>query len=211
MSSLRACSSSSSRVLTPRFLLSLLRLRVGDLLASATALEECALVCGYISVGKDCAWRSVVLVLVFTAVRVCVRLRLCGQGLRLSLRVSGARVHCRARWCADTSSMGKDCACLSVFLVLVFTAVCDLIRATARLGVRIRLLGKDCACLSVVLVLSAIARVGMRYLFLGKDCACLPVVLVLSAIARVGLRIRPYGQGLRLSLRVSGARVHCRI
>ena len=54
--------------------------------------------CGYVSVGKDCAWLSVLLVLVFTAVRVCVRLRFCGQGLRLPLRV----------------------------LVLMFTAVCDL-------------------------------------------------------------------------------------
>ena len=52
---------------------SLLRLRVGNLQAFATALE---------------------------GVRVGVRLRLCGQGLRLALRASGARVHCRARLCA---------------------------------------------------------------------------------------------------------------
>ena len=124
-----------------------------------------------------------------------------------------------ARWCADTSYMGKDCAWFSVFLVLVFTAVCDLISATARVGTdtaygqvlllslrgsgaqrhcarwfRIRLMGKDFACLSVVLVLSAIARVGMRYVFLGKDCACLSVVLVLSATVRVVLRIRFMGK-----------------
>ena len=83
--------------------------------------------------------------------------------------------------------MGKDCACLSVFLVLVFTAVCDLISATARVGVRIRLMGKDCACLSVVLVLGAIARVGLGTAH-GQGFACLPVVLVLIAIARVGMR-----------------------
>ena len=82
-------------------------------------------------------------------------------------------------------SVGKDCACLSVFLVLVFTAVCDLISAS-------------CArwCTDT-------------FFFLGKDCACLSVVLVLSATARVVLRIRFFGQGLRLSLRGPGALRHC--
>ena len=49
------------------------------------------------------AWLSVILALVFTAVRFCVRLCLCGQGLRLPLCGSGARVHCRARRCTDPS------------------------------------------------------------------------------------------------------------
>ena len=70
----------------------------------------CASVCGYVSVGKDCACLSVVLVLVNTAVRV-------GS---LPCALVYGYVH-----------MGKDCVCLSVFLVLVFTAVCDLISATA--------------------------------------------------------------------------------
>ena len=90
----------------------------------------CALVYGYVHIGKDCACLSVVLVLeciavrvgvqirpyrqglrclsvvlvlVFTAVRVRVRFRVYGQGLRVSSWF-GARVHCRARWCADTAS-----------------------------------------------------------------------------------------------------------
>ena len=46
----------------------------------------------------------VVLVLVFTAVRVRMRFRVYGQGLRLSLRGSGARGQCRAHMCADTAS-----------------------------------------------------------------------------------------------------------
>ena len=61
--------------------------------------------------------------------------------------------------------MGKDCACLFVVLLPVFTAV--------RIRVRIRRMGKDCACLSVVLVLSAIARVVSGYVDTGRDCACL--------------------------------------
>ena len=68
--------------------------------------------------------------------------------------------------------MGKDCACLFVVLVLVFTAV--------HVRVRIRRMGKDCACLSVVLVLSAIARFGSGYVFVGRDCACLSVFLALG-------------------------------
>ena len=41
------------------------------------------------------------------------------MGLRLSLRGSGVRVHCRARWCADTSSWAAIVLSLSVVLVLV--------------------------------------------------------------------------------------------
>ena len=54
----------------------------------------CASVCGYVCVGKDCACLSVVLVLVFIAVRVGVRILPHGQGL-LALRGSGARVYVR--------------------------------------------------------------------------------------------------------------------
>ena len=45
----------------------------------------------------------------------------------------------------QSTELVKDCACLFVVLVPVFTAV--------RIRVRIRRMGKDCACLSVVLVL----------------------------------------------------------
>ena len=82
-----------------------------------TLPAQCALVCGYVSVGKDCACLSVVLVLVFTALRFGVRLSLYGQGLRLSLRGSGARVHCRARRCTNTA-YGQGLRFLSVVLVL---------------------------------------------------------------------------------------------
>ena len=41
------------------------------------------------------------------------------MGLRLSLRGSGVRVHCRARWCADTSLWAAIVLSLSVVLVLV--------------------------------------------------------------------------------------------
>ena len=68
-----------------------------------TLPAQCALVCSYVSVGKDCACLSVVLVLVFTALRFGVRLSLYGQGMRLSLRGSGARVHCRVRRCTNTA------------------------------------------------------------------------------------------------------------
>ena len=67
--------------------------------------------------------------------------------------------------------MGKDCASLRGSGARG--------QCRAHLCVRIRRMGKDCACLSVVLVLSAIARVGSVYVL----------------------------QGLRLSLRVSCARV----
>ena len=223
MSSLRACSSSSSRVLTPRFLV-ITSSPSGwgsSGLCDSSGGDSC--LCGVTTLRSPCLVLVCVLpyvTLPVRGVRVGVRLHLCGQGLRLALRCSGARFHCRARLCAATSlwarialaspwfwsscslpcawvcgyvfflggarialvfpciwcsgslpcalvcgyvHMGKDCACLSVFLVLVFTAVCDLISATARVGVRIRLMGKDCACLSVVLVLSAIARVGLGY------------------------------------------------
>ena len=67
--------------------------------------------------------------------------------------------------------------------------------------------GKDCACLFVVLVpVGSAVRTCVRIRRMGKDCACLSVVLVLSAIAR-WWRLRLYRQGLRLSLRVSCARV----
>ena len=51
--------------------------------------------------GKDCACLSVVLVLSAT-LRVGIRIRFFGQGLRLPLRGPGAQRHC-ARWYADTA------------------------------------------------------------------------------------------------------------
>ena len=89
---------------------------------------------GYGDVGKDCACLSAILVLMFMS---CVRR--CGQGLRVSLRGSGAPVH----------------------------ALCGL-------------LGKDCACFSVILVLMSLPCVRLHgYGDVGKACACLPVILVL--------------------------------
>ena len=73
MSSSRSCSSSSSRVLTPRFL---------------------------VITSSPSGWGSSGLCDSSGGVRVGVRIRLCGQGLRLAFRASGSRVHCRARLCA---------------------------------------------------------------------------------------------------------------
>ena len=87
--------------------------------------------CGYVSVGKDCAWLSVLLVLVFTAVRV-----VCGF-----------------------VSVGKVCACLSVVLVLMFTAVCDLygwtIAATATVVISCSS-SADMCCESVCVEMSVV-------------------------------------------------------
>ena len=52
---------------------------------------------------------------------------------------------------------------------------------------------------------------GTHHSLCRQGLRCLSVVLVLGCIAvRVGVRIRPYGQGLCLSLCGSGARVYCR-
>ena len=92
--------------------------------------------------GKDCACLRG-LVLVFTAVRVGVRICLYGQGLCLSSWF----------WCSCSlpcafvcgfAYMGRDCACLSVVLVL---------SAIARVGSGYVFFGRDCACLSVILAL----------------------------------------------------------
>ena len=64
-------------------------------------------------------------------------------------------------------------------------------------------------CIAVCDPASAL-RVGVRLRLCRQGLRCLSVVLVLGCIAvRVGVRIRPYGQGLSLSLRGFGARVHC--
>ena len=98
--------------------------------------------------------------------------------------------------------MGKVCACLSVVLVLVVTAV--------RVGVRILLMGKDCACLSVVLVLCAsFARSctdtaygqGLRVFLRGPGVQCDLRALVYGygLWARIALFLR--GPGAQRDLR----------
>ena len=120
----------------------------------------------------------------------------------------------RQLWRRLLSLWGYD-ASLSVVGACVCIAVCD--PASARsarwcaatsLWARIAL-GSPwfwCSC-------SLPCAFACGYVSVGKDCACLSVVLVLGSLpcALVCVRIRPYGQGLRLSLRVSGARVHCRM
>ena len=59
--------------------------------------------------------------------------------------VDSSERRCPCAFVCGYAYLGKDCACLFVVLVPVFTAV--------RIRVRIRRMGKDCACLSVVLVL----------------------------------------------------------
>ena len=71
--------------------------------------------------GKDCACLSVVLVLECIAVRVGVRILPYGQGLSLSLRGFGARVFSAYGY----GDVGKACACLPVFLVLVCSVRMD--------------------------------------------------------------------------------------
>ena len=167
-----------------------------------------------------------VLVLVFTALRFGVWLSLYGQGLRLSLRGSGARGHCRARQCTNTA-YGQDCACLSVVLVLRaslralvrgYGLWARVVRVSpwswcsvrfARIGVRIRPMGKDCACFSVVLVLSAICAHWCTDTAHGQGLRFLSVVLVLSASCAHWCADTAYGQGLRVFLRGPGAQRHC--
>ena len=126
-----------------------------------------------------------------------------GQGLRLSLRGSGAQRDC-ARSCADTASgqglllsLGgpgaqRDCArwCADTSIWARIALVSPWSWCSARLRALVCgyiYMGKDCACLFVVLVpVGSAAHTCVRIRLLGKDCACLSVVLVLSAIARVG-------------------------
>ena len=93
--------------------------------------------------------------------------------------------------------MGKECACLSVVLVLVFTAV--------RVGVRILLMGKDCACFSVVLVLCSSCAHWCTDTAYGQGLRFLSVVLVLRASCAHWCVDTAYGQGLRVFLRGPGA------
>ena len=58
----------------------------------------CALVYGYVHMGKDCPCLSVVLVLGFTALRVGVRVLLMGKVCACLLWS-----WCSARWCTDTA------------------------------------------------------------------------------------------------------------
>ena len=166
MSSLRACSSSSSRVLTPRFL---------------------------VITSSPSGWGSSGLCDSSGGVRVGLRLHLCGQGLRLALRCSGARFHCRARLCAATSLWARI-ALASPWFWSSCSLPCAWVLCRARW----------CADTSIW---ARIALVSPCFW-----CSCLlPYVTSSAPLPRVGVRIRPYGQGLRLSLRVSGARVHCRM
>ena len=101
------------------------------------------------------------------------------MGLRLSLRGSGVRVHCRARWCADTSLWAAIVLSLSVVLVLV--CVCARI---CRYGLRLCFHSPWfwCSCVCV-----QIRPYGPRLCFRSPWfwCSC------------VCVRIRRYGQGLR--------------
>ena len=161
---------------------------LGSLWFWCSCLLPCAFVCGYISAGKDCACLSVVLFLVFIAVRVGVRILL----------------------------MGKDCACLSVVLVLCasFARSCTdtaygqglaspwswCSGRFARIGPWLLLMGKGCACFSVVLVFSAICAHWCTDTAYGQGLRFFSVVLVLSAICAHWSTDTAYGQGLRFSL-----------
>ena len=76
--------------------------------------------------------------------------------------------------------MGKDCACPFVVLVLVFTAVCDLICARCARWCVDTAHGHGFACLSVVLVLvCSLPDVWYADTAYGHGLRCLSVVLVL--------------------------------
>ena len=116
------------------------------------------------------------------------------MGLRLSLRGSGVRVHCRARWCADTSLWGCDCTL-------------DLRGSGARVSVLgFADMGQFVLSLSVVLVLVCL-------------CADTPIwariAFSLSLFSGGGvhrrLRLRRCGQGLRSRSLWFDAGVHRRL
>ena len=162
--------------------------------------------------GKDCAYPSVVLVLVCSLPDVGVWIRFYGHGLRLSLCGFGARVFLARRWYADTAHW-HGFACLSVVLVLV----CSL----PDVGMRIRPLGMDCfvspwswcscvPCQTLVCGFGFWAWIALSFrgpgasVFIarrwyadsafGHGLLCLSVVLVLvCSLPDVGVRIRPLG------------------
>ena len=116
------------------------------------------------------------------------------MGLRLSLRGSGVRVHCRARWCADTSLWAAIVLSLSVVLVLVClcsdlpTWVCLCFHSPwswcSCVCVRIRRYGQGLRFRSPCSVVVFIAVFG--YGDVGKDCALALLGLVLVFIAVFG-------------------------
>ena len=210
MSSSRSCSSSSSKVLTPRFLV----------ITSSPSGWGSSGLCDS-SGGDSCLCRgttprSVVGACVCIAVcdlpargvRVGVRLHLCGQGLRLSLRGSGARVHCRARWCAATSLWAR--------IALVspcFWCSCSLPYVTSSEPLR-----------ALVYGYGLWARIALVSPWLW--CSAPLRALVLDTAHGQGFRLSPcgpgahrhcarwyavpfFGQGLRLPLRGPGAQRHC--
>ena len=101
------------------------------------------------------------------------------MGLRLSLRGSGVRVHCRARWCADTSLWAAIVLSPSVVLVLVCLCADTPIWATIVLS------------LSVVLVLVCLCADTPLWARIAFSLS-----LVSGGVHR-RLRLRRCGQGLR--------------
>ena len=169
---------------------------------------------------------SVVLVLGCIAVCVGVRRRLFGQGLCLSLRGSGARVYCCARWCTDTSIWARLCLSLRGFGARVYcrARLC----ADTSMWARIVLVppwfwcscSLPCAlvyeyCLWARFALVSCGpgalRVGVRIRPMGKDCAFCPWSLCSARVARIGARIWLRGQGLRVFLRGPGAQRELRV
>ena len=68
------------------------------------------------------------------------------MGLRLSLRGSGVRVHCRARWCADTFLWAAIVLWLSV--VLVIACLCADTPIWASIALSLSLVWCSCSFLS---------------------------------------------------------------